>query len=495
MKRFWCAVLVLFFLSGVGLSAEEWTVKLEEAKVYLGQKEYAKAEGILAGLAQKYPNEASVQYYLGLAKLGKKDLDSAKGYLEKAEQLAPRDMRIKMDLAYALIHLKQFDEALGRLSLVITERPDNARALFLRGVVFTNQGQCEKAKTDFSRAKSLSPEYGAEISYYSGICALKQGNKVKAREHFEESAKLGKDTVWEKRSEEFLSKLPSVKRYFAEADIFYQYDSNIVPVPGEEALPEEVSEVADSRAVVWLELGYKPLIKDRAGIGLEYHFYNSWQFEETELNLRIHQGVLNGYYGFKLAGMDARLSGLYMYQYAGVGEDYDYYSTTHRINPRFYLATSDNLITEISYLFKAEEFDEPGLGDFDRDMVSHQIMIGEHILFMNGNLDLAIYGRYQADSAQGKNYDASRYGVRVMAQLAEWKRLSGWAYFDYDYRDFYRTAFDREDEVYSLGLEVDYKVLDYLTVFGGINYSDYKSTLDPYNYDRQIYSLGIKASY
>ena len=493
MKKVILILGIIFSLSG--WAGEEWKIELEQAKVLFDQKEYSRAKELLLSLAQAHPEDVEVNYYLGLSFLALDDFPSAKEWLSQAKKLAPENILIRLDLAWVLMNLGKLEPAEKELDFVKEQSPENARLWYLLGLLALNQQNCPEAEKYLKKAEQLDPKFKGEVGYYLGKCALLEGKNISAQKYFEEVIKSAPETIWAERAKKELEKIPSAKVFQASGDVLYQYDSNIVPVPDKDALPEEVSNMADSRALIWLNLGYYPLLKDQGGLGIKYCFYNNWQFEETELNLQVHQGELEGYYDFNISNLGARTYGSYLYQSAGLGKNYDYYSTTHRANLRFYLVETKTLTTEINYTFENEFFAHPGEEDFDRDNNAHQILLGEHIYLWNGRIDLGIFGRWRSEDAKGKNYDLNNYGASLLVQFLGWKNLSGWLSFDYDWRDFYRSDFDRQDEAYQLSLEIEYDFLKYLGVVAGFNYENYNSNLESYDYERQIYSLGIRAKY
>ena len=363
MKKYGLGLILLVFAAVSLGSAEAWKIQLEEAKVHLDQKELDQADAILTDLAKAHSDQWEVDYYLGLTKLAKGDNEAAEKALGQAAELAPTDLSIRVDHAFALLNLNRPEEARKELDLVLSKDQKNARAYYLRGISFILKNDCKSAEPDLDKAKQLDKNYTGMAEYYLGQCALNEGKGVEARKHFDQAIETSPGTVWANKATEASARIPKRGAFFAGGDFFYQYDTNIVPVSSEDALPAEVSHEEDSRGVVWVQAGYRPLIRDAGELGLEYHFYNRWHFEESELNLQLHQAAVNGYYNLDLLGKPARIWGQYMYQYAGLGDSYEYYSTTHRITPVFFVAETDKLFTEIDYQYEIENFDEPGAGD------------------------------------------------------------------------------------------------------------------------------------
>jgi Flp pilus assembly protein TadD len=526
MKKFLFGGLIFLLMAGAALAAEQWKVKLEEAKVYLDQSQYQKAESILATLAKDHSDSLEVDYYLGICQMAQGKYADAEKALRAAAKVKPDDTLVCLDLAYVLVAQNQPGEASQLADKVLAKQPDNGRANYLKGLTLVQQGKCKDADAYFVKAKGQAPQFNAEISYYQGVCAKSGKDNKQANKYFNEAISAGKGTIWAtKASEEKLNLLagsaggtPAARnKFFAKGDLFYQYDSNIVAVPDKNYLPSDISNLADSRTVVWLQAGYRPIMSSKGELGLEYHFYNSWHWNESDMDLMIHQGQAYGLYNFNVGNMPARIYATYLYQWDGLGTKHGYYSQLNRFNPIFYLAETKNLVTEIGYYFENDAYDEPGTGQFDRNYNANQVMAGEHFLFDAGKFDIGLYGRYENDDANGNYFTSNNYGGRLTAQMKDWNKLSGWAYFDYDYRDFQgidnKAAYcathagstssydilacgpDREDKVTQIGVEVQYQIVKYLSVFAGFNYSDHNSTAKPFDYDREIYTVGVRGVY
>jgi Tfp pilus assembly protein PilF len=499
MRKFLFGSLVFLVFAGLALAADEWQVKLEEAKVDLDQGQFSNADAILQDLITKKPNQTEVNYYLGLTKLAEGQHESAENYLKKAHSLAPDDDTITLDLVYVYILAKQPKDAIQMLDPVLKKAPNNSKALYERGLAAFIDNDFKTADTYFSKARPGMSGKAAEIDYYLGACARSEGKAEAARSYFDQSIKEAKGGPWEKKAEEAKESLPKQNKFFVTADFAYQYDTNIIAVPNDSALPKEISHMADSRELIWLQAGYRPLIRDNGQIGIEYHLYNNWQDSQDAMNLQIHQGLVNGFYDFKLGKMPARIFGEYMYQYAGLGTGYEYYSTTHRVGPAFYLVENNKTVTEVHYYFQDEYFHDPGKDALNRDNNANQVLAGQHFYVAGNKVDLGVFARYQNSEARGLDWDLNRYGGRAIAKLIKWKNLSAWAYFDYDYHDYYRSNYmglERLDQVYTMSGEVSYNIWKKnLAVFAGANYQDHHSNVDVFNYNRVIYSAGIRAAY
>jgi len=526
MKKFVFGVLVFLSLAGAALAAENWKVKLEEAKVNLDQGQYQRAESILQSLSRDHSDSLEVIYYLGITQMAQGKYADAEKSLRSASKISPDDTLVCLDLAYVLLAQNQYGEASQLADKVLAKDPQNGRANYLKGLALVQKNNCKEADPYFSKAKGQAPQFSAEISYYQGVCAKSAKDNKQATKYFNEAISSGKGTIWAtKATEEKLGlkagatgpAAPDRNKFFAKGDLFYQYDTNIVAVPDKNYLPSQVSQLADSRTVVWLQAGFRPIMNPKGELGVEYHLYNSWHWNESGMDLQIHQGLAYGFYNFNLGNMPARLYASYLYQWNGLGTKYHYYSSINRFNPIFYLAETNNLVTEIGYYFENDSYDQPGAGEFDRNFNANQVLAGQHFLFDGGKIDLGVFGRFQNDDAKGNYFDDNSYGGRLTAQLKDWNKVSGWAYFDYDYRDYkgisdkaaYCSAHsgstssydvmacgpDRQDSVYQIGLEAQYQIVKYLAVFAGFNYSDHNSTVKPFDYSREIYTVGIRAAY
>lgn len=79
--------------------------------------------------------------------------------LKKGIELFPKDERIIMQLINYYLSTKQNNEALEYLNAAINKDPSNFSYLFVRGFLFENNNDLEKAEAEYLKAIELKPDY------------------------------------------------------------------------------------------------------------------------------------------------------------------------------------------------------------------------------------------------------------------------------------------------------------------------------------------------
>jgi len=221
MKKILFGALLLAFCGSLAWAAEDWQVKLEEAKVNLDEGNYQAAESILQSLVASHPEEMELNYYLGLVKIAEKQYTAAESFLKKANKLKPEDTLVLLDLAYVYVATNRPKQAKDALSVVLQKEPQNGRALYLRGVAAVQENDCKAGQEYLSKARPLLPQKAAEINFDLGVCAKNQGKSQEARKHFDEAIAAGKGTSWADRAVQEEANLPRKNMFYATGDVFY----------------------------------------------------------------------------------------------------------------------------------------------------------------------------------------------------------------------------------------------------------------------------------
>jgi tetratricopeptide (TPR) repeat protein len=88
-----------------------------------------------------------------------KALNEAIKYFEKAQNIDPDYLPARIGLAAANNLLTKTGTALDLLNALLQQYPKYANAYTLRGIVYASQKECDQAKKDFEKAKTLNGLY------------------------------------------------------------------------------------------------------------------------------------------------------------------------------------------------------------------------------------------------------------------------------------------------------------------------------------------------
>jgi tetratricopeptide (TPR) repeat protein len=496
--------MALLWLLAAGAQAaelKETQINLEKAKLAISDQHYQEAAELLKPVVAVEPDNAEALRYLGLAQIGLSDFKAAEQSLARALKKDPSLLGARLDHAWAAIELKQPDPALADLEAVLAKEPDLPRAVYLQGHALMLKKDYAAAAAAFEKAAGLDPKLAQPALVYSGICQDKAGQSEKAKEALLNAQALDTSSPLGKAAGDYLDRLEGkaqpekLKRFEMSASLLYQYDTNVAAVANEEELPPKVAHREDSRGVVLIGLLGRPLLTKNWETEANYAFYASQHTEADEFNLMVHQGTLGGTYHTNLSRYPLRLRLRASYQWAGLGEGYEYYSTTMRLLPAAFLQESDRTITEFSYYVESQTFDQPGEGPLDRDNIADQLLLAQYLGFLNNRAWLKLAARFTFVDANGQDYDSSRVAGLAELRLPLWKKAEGLAGFDYEYREYFNSTGHRRDEVYVYRAQVEQQIVKHLSGYISGVFNDYNSNLTGFTYDRNIFTAGLTGKF
>lgn len=128
-------------------------VQLRLSTLYLGLKEYQKAQLILTEYIASYPGSHLGFYYLGRVYLGLKELEPAEKYFQKAIELEPEFEPALGDLVDIYEKSDKLDELEKVYQRIIELNPEADRAFALLGRLYLRRGKKEEAIKLFTKVK------------------------------------------------------------------------------------------------------------------------------------------------------------------------------------------------------------------------------------------------------------------------------------------------------------------------------------------------------
>jgi len=133
-------------------------------------------DAILLGeqAASRWPRDAQLRHYLGVAYFQTGDLKQAQEQLTRALDLDPKDSKMHFDLALVLLSEQHYTAAADELEASIKLSPPNANALahVLLGRAYLNSNRSLQAVDEFKTALKLDPairlgHYHLGFAYFS----------------------------------------------------------------------------------------------------------------------------------------------------------------------------------------------------------------------------------------------------------------------------------------------------------------------------------------
>jgi Tfp pilus assembly protein PilF len=193
--RAWLAILAV--LAGIGfssaaasdaalLSDQRW----EQARKDLAQGKAAEAKAEFESLLNRYPNEADLQLFLGMALLRLRDPRAAEAAVRRAIALNPQHVDARTFLAWIELEVRgDVDAAISEYQKIIELHPELPDAYSNLAVAQKRKGELDRAVANLNRALERKPDFASALTTRGGILA-EQDKWAEARRDFEAALKL-----------------------------------------------------------------------------------------------------------------------------------------------------------------------------------------------------------------------------------------------------------------------------------------------------------------
>lgn len=152
MNRFsrsipWILVVFLFLgLTACASKEEKRDAYMKKGEVLLEEEDYTRARLEFQNSLKIYPDFAPAYHKLGYCELKLENFRKAYGYFNKAVDLDPKLWDAQLSLAEMLLAGNQNDQASEKISLVLAENPENAKAHMLNSMILIRQEKLAKAE-------------------------------------------------------------------------------------------------------------------------------------------------------------------------------------------------------------------------------------------------------------------------------------------------------------------------------------------------------------
>lgn len=195
MVRMWLAIVAV--LIGLGLSDAADTrsplpndKRWEQARKDLAQGKAGEAKAAFEELLKKYPNEADLHLFLGMANLRLRDPQGAVLAAKRAIALDPRHIDARTFLAWIELEVRgNVDAAIGEYRKIIEFHPELPDAYSNLAVAYKRKGELDQALVSLNQALELKPDFASALTTRGWILA-EQGKWGEARRDFETARKL-----------------------------------------------------------------------------------------------------------------------------------------------------------------------------------------------------------------------------------------------------------------------------------------------------------------
>lgn len=161
-------------------------------KGFFEKGEYEQAIASFKKVIEKFPNNLSAYYNLGLSYLRNGNTDKAIDVLKKSREMDPEVVEVYFALGESYFIKGDNDKAKEIFSKAIELQPDNPQAHYNLGITYYKYDKLEEALTSFKKTIQLDPEFSSAY-YQGGLTLIKKGEHEEAIHFLEEFLKLEPD--------------------------------------------------------------------------------------------------------------------------------------------------------------------------------------------------------------------------------------------------------------------------------------------------------------
>ena len=490
--------LFLFPLSQSIAQTENLSPTLERGIGLYKHENYEEALPLLIKAREEEPQSTLAAYYLGLNYKQLQNYRQAIPHLRDAVTNIPKIKGALIELIDCLYNYDRLEEAKKWVKEAETEGIRPAQVSFLKGLVLIKEGKYEEAIVALEDAKARDKSMEQASDYQIGIAHLKAKEVDKAQDAFHDVVDILPSSNLAQYAQEYLDALSKQKEAFRPWKLSFttawQYDDNVVLKPEDSAAATNIADEADWRTVYNTQVEYTHRFDERLALKGQYNFYYGKQNDLGFYDTMSHSILLQpGIYS-----ADSLLAFPTAYNHTLVDE-------------RSYLS---NPSTGVLYnkLFGASQMGQgtlrynykdflwtPSISDEDRDGNEISAGLGWFWFFAEkkGYWNLR-YG-YDNDWTKGQNWDyqGHRLNAAVLAPVTEKFNVSlaGSAFFQNFENTHTVYGLKRDDDVYTASVLAAYQFYKDSEFQLQYTYVKDNSNIDIYQYDRNIYSVGVQMKF
>lgn len=486
--------LSLIVLSIVPTSAKNIS-PLEQGITNYKQENYDEALSILQKARELEPNSSLAAYYLGITYKQLQNYKDAKSHLKDAVTLTPKIKEAVLELTEVLYQLNELDEAKKYIEIAEKENIKPAQTAFLKGLILLKDGSNLEAVEAFKKAKTLDKTLQQAADYQIGLAYLKEKKFDEAKEVFREVIVLDPNTDLASFADRYVDALEKKKEaekpFRFTVGLAVQYDDNVLLKPSDATVAADITNEDDFREVITFRGEHRKKFTEKFGLSSQYSLYYAHQNKIGLYDVLSNSITETPTFYFDRGTVGLPLS----YNYTEVGEKE--YLGTFTANPLVNLIVGKTQMGQLSFKYQNKDFLRAPLNDDeDRDSDEFGGGLGWFFFFAENKGFFNVRYEINRDETEGNNW---RYvGNRVNATILYpfFKKFKISVFGDAFIQDFSKTHtvynVEREDKVYTASTMLAYNFWKDSELQFRYTYVKDDSNIIVYDYDRNVYSIGVE---
>ena len=291
----WTGLLLLLITACAALASEQSERLYSRGLVDFHAGRYAEALKLFDRAVQADPNDPYALYYRGVTEGRMGDYSAAVTDLRSAVEKKPDLPQAPLELGGALVQAGNNRDAIPWLEAAQRDPASDGQASLLLGVAQFRLGDLDTARANLTRAATADPTLAVPARYYQGVVDYRAGRTADAQAQFSYVAKTSPESAVGREAAAFLDRMlltGAPPPYQVYGSVGFQYDSNVVLAPSNEALKQAlaISQQSDERFTLNAGGIYTLAWPSaHANLSLGYDFFQSLHVDLHQFNLQDHR--------------------------------------------------------------------------------------------------------------------------------------------------------------------------------------------------------------
>jgi Tfp pilus assembly protein PilF len=280
-----------------GEASERSAALVSRGLVAFHGRDYASALEAFDKAVAEDPNDAEALYYRGVTHGRSDDFAAAAADLRSVLASPRAPARARLELGYALFRLGRYEEARAELERAERDPALASEAALFLGVIAVRQGRPAEARTALEHAAG-DPRLAPAAHFYQGVAAENAGDAAAARESLQWTATHAPNTDMGRNAARRADDLggaetapPATKRYELYGALGFEYDSNVVLAPSDDALASTlgIGDKDDGRATIEAGGRYHLVQEPDLAVTAGLEIFRSLHFDLDDNDLQDHR--------------------------------------------------------------------------------------------------------------------------------------------------------------------------------------------------------------
>lgn len=482
-----CAVCTPLLLTSPAITAEN---TLEQVAAEYKAENYEEALQLLQTMPAAVHGTSTYFYYLGLCQKQTGDYSAASESFRAALKISPPVNAAALELVSTLGGLERYDEALSWVQWAEQNGVAPSETAYQKGVILSQMQRYKEARQAFTASKDGVIDKDQQADLQIAISFAQEGNAKEARNNLNALVTQypGSEAAsFAKEYEQRITVSTRTKPWNLSLGVNYQYDDNATLVSSIPGVSTDPRKKDDNGFNENLRFEYENAINDNWSTNVRYTLQNNNYQRLHELDIFSHGLTVSTMY---------RSGNLVTTIPAGITHttlDYSNYSLQASAKPTLtFIVNPRNLIqTSLGYAHRTM-YQNPAEAENNRNAHNYTGQFGYFYLFDDGKglLNMRGEGSYENTSGSAwRNYGA-KGSVDALLPLDDTAYLIlsseyGWQYY-------FDTSPNRRDTTLVASATFNKKLIDNLYINLQYTFTRAFSSVDLYDYQRNVLSSGFE---